>query len=61
MHDRLTSTITITENPLYGGWYEKYRIKDIRPYQETYQDLILYLGNKKFFGVKDIKEWLKSK
>ena len=28
-------TITILENPSRDGWYKKFRVKDIRPYQEA--------------------------
>lgn len=42
-------------------WIEKFRMdqKTKEIYDFYYQDLIYYLKNKEFFGIEDIKEWLK--
>jgi hypothetical protein len=41
-------------------WIERYRVdeknKDI--YDKFYHDLISYIGDRKFFGIEDIKKWL---
>lgn len=40
--------------------YDRYKV-DSTVYDDTYQDLMLYLGNKRFFNIEDIKRWLKRK
>lgn len=47
-------SVTITEN---GLKYKKFRI-DQMLYNGVYHDIIYYLGNNRFFGVKDVKKWL---
>lgn len=43
-------------------WIEEYRVdektKDI--YNDTYHNLISFLGNKRYFSIEDIKKWLES-
>lgn len=43
-------------------WVEKFKIsKDIIDiYNNTYQDLMLYLKDKEFFGIEDLNNWLKG-
>ncbi len=33
-------TIAIFKNPSRDGWYEKFRVKDIKPYQEAYEKIL---------------------
>lgn len=44
-------------NNISDHWYDKYRINE-KPYNDAYQSLLLYLSNKKYFGIEDIKKWL---
>lgn len=48
----------IVKNPSRITWYPKYRI-DEGPYSDTYQNIMEYLRDKKYFGIEDIKKWLK--
>lgn len=52
------STITINDtiNPRGSKW-DKFRI-DENAYNNAYQNLMYYLKDKDFFGIKDIKKWL---
>lgn len=52
-------TVHIYENPSKGGggWYQDYMI-DEKPYNSSYQSLMLYLKGRKYFGIKDIQKWM---
>lgn len=47
----------IVKNPSRPTWYYGYRI-DEKHYNDVYHDFIRYLGDKKYFGIEDIKKWL---
>ncbi len=51
------TTITITQNPIKTTKYDQFMV-DPNCYNDIYQDLRLYLNDKKFFGIDDIKKWL---
>lgn len=51
------SSICIYKDPSMGDLYADFKI-DEKPYNDAYHSLMLYLKDKKFFGIKDIKEWL---
>lgn len=59
-----TTNIEIVKNPSRCTWYDNvnnaYRI-DESPYNDTYHDLMSYLGDKKYFGIEDIKNWLENR
>lgn len=44
-------------HPSIGCKYDKFKI-DPKPYNYAYQNLMLYLQDKKFINVNDIKKWL---
>lgn len=39
--------------------YDKYKV-DPKLYNDLYKSLMIFLGDKKYFGVEDIKKWLKE-
>lgn len=49
-------SITIVENPYRSSKYEEFKV-DNTPYDEIYQNLRSYLGNKKLVCAEDIKKW----
>lgn len=53
------SSITITKNSNGLAKYEDFRV-DNKLYNFVYQSIMRYLKDKKYFGVEDIKEWLKG-
>jgi hypothetical protein len=53
-------TITISRNSLKTSKYDQF-ITDSSPYNDTYQSLILYIGDRKYFGIGGIKNWLIKK
>ncbi len=40
-----------------GSKWEKFRI-DEKPYDDAYKSLMIYLKDKRYFGIEDIKKWL---
>lgn len=55
LHD--IKTISIYRKPSKPSKWNEFRI-DEKPYNDAYHSLILYLKDKKYFGVEDIKKWL---
>ncbi len=53
------TTITIVQNSVKTTKYDQF-VADSKYYNEVYQDLILRFKDKKFFGIDDIKKWLKT-
>lgn len=53
------TTITISKSSIKTSKYDQF-LSDPKLYNDTYQDLRLYFKDKKFFGIDDIKEWLKN-
>jgi hypothetical protein len=55
-------SLTIYKNPSRGTWYDNpkngYRV-DEKLYNESYQSLMSFLGDRKYFGIEDIKKWMK--
>ncbi len=47
----------IYKNPSKGFRWDEFRVKDIKSYNDVYQDLLLYFKDKKF-NVENVKEWL---
>lgn len=37
--------------------YDQFKV-DPQSYNDTYKSLMSYLGDRKFFGIEDIKKWL---
>ncbi len=52
-------SVTTIKNPLTQCKYDKFKINNII-WNIIYGDLLLYLKEKEFFGVDDIKEWNKN-
>lgn len=54
-----STSITIYERLVsrHSKW-EEFRLHDIKIYNDAYQSLISYLGDRKFIGIEDIKKWL---
>lgn len=50
--------LTITRNASKCSIYDKFEIKDIEIYNNTHHSIISFLGNRKYFGIDDIKEWM---
>lgn len=46
-------------HPSIGSKWERFRI-DEKSYNDTYQNLMLYLKGDKYFGIEDINKWLKT-
>lgn len=38
-------------------WIEKYKI-DEKPYDDAYNDAMIFLGDKKYIGIEDIMKWI---
>lgn len=56
--DELYGITTISVyNGIKSSKWEKFRI-DERPYNECYHSIMLYLKDKRYFGISDIKKWL---
>ena len=49
--------LTITRNASKISKYDEFQIEDIDIYNNTYHSILSYLGNRKYFGVDDIKKW----
>lgn len=52
------TTITIVKDSLKTTKYDQF-VADPKCYNDVYRELRLYLKNKKFLGIDDIKKWLK--
>lgn len=52
------SGLTIVRDPSRDVWYYEFRV-DEKPFNDNYHSLISYLNDRKYFGVEDIKKWLK--
>jgi hypothetical protein len=50
-------SVSIYDNPSRTVWYEHFEI-DEKPYNKSYHSLVTYLGNRKYFGFRDIENWL---
>lgn len=50
--------ITIRKDSSKTSRYDKFRI-DERPYNKTFHNLMDFLKGKEYFGIEDIKKWLK--
>lgn len=48
--------IAIPKNPSRTSKYDRFKV-DSNPYNNVYQSLLLYLEDKMYFGVEDIKKW----
>ncbi len=44
-------------DPSRGVWYYGFRIDETK-FNDNYHNLMSYLGDRKYFGVEDIKRWL---
>lgn len=53
--DISTTSISIFMNDLK---WKKFRI-DEKPYNDAYQSLMSFLSDKKYFGIEDIKKWMR--
>jgi hypothetical protein len=52
------SSINISRYPKNSSKYDQFRV-DTRIYNDTYQDLMEFLKDKRLFTIEDIKKWLK--
>ena len=55
MHIFSLSTISVRKG--YSK-YDEFRV-DSTVYNDIYQNLTQFLGDKRFFGIEDIKKWMK--
>lgn len=51
------TSIKTVKNPSKTSIYNKFKIGDIEIYNDTYHNLLSYLGNRKYIGIDDIKKW----
>lgn len=54
------SRFGIAKNLFKTSKYDRFKV-DPKPYDSSYQDLMLYIRDKKFFGIEDIKAWLRKR
>lgn len=40
--------------------YDQFKVDPV-PYDDTYKDLMSYIGDRKYFGIEDIEKWLEIK
>jgi len=51
--------LCIPKNPSRTSKYDKFKV-DSSPYNRAFSDLMIFLKDKTYFGVEDIKKWLKD-
>lgn len=54
-------SITIYERLLSrSSRWEEFRLHDISAYNDAYQNIMSYIGDRKYIGIEDIKKWLNN-